>query len=206
MQQFANHAYMSYIQGTPSLLHLPLLVRYNVSIALERNADLLGVTKEYFEWDSLSPFADNLSLACAENHTIPFDWPANMLPTPLQRSISHHPWVDAFPWPRMRDNMLEAFEDDDICDEDEMCREVVEYDGHNGEPLLLIWGDASNPQNWEIGAEFLKKWVWLLRGCEGLLETTNYWRTRRGEDPISQKKFNAAIERTIPSRLRTSEL
>lgn len=206
MHRFADHAYLSYMQGAPALSHLPLLTRYNVSMALQRNADLLGVKEEYFECEGVSPFTNQSCLVQLDSVTKPTDWPLNMLPTQAQRSKPHHPWIDAFPWPRMRDNMLEAFEHADVCDEDEMCNEVVEYDGHDGQPLLLVWGDASNPQNWEIGLEFLKKWVWLLNGCEGLLEATNYWRAKRGERPITQQMFSAAIERSMPPRLCGSEL
>jgi hypothetical protein len=201
MRRFADHAHMSFMQGTPALSHLPLLTRYNVSIALQRNADLLGVSKEYFECEGLSPFTNQDSLVKQDSVTGFTDWPLNMLPTQFQRSKPHHPWVDVFPWPQMRNNMLEAFDHADICDEDDMCREVVELDGHDGEPLLLIWGDASDPQNWEIGQEFLQKWVWVLQGCEGVLEATNYWRAKRGERPISQRMFSAAIERSMPPGL-----
>src|SRR4051812_2503775 len=56
MRQFADHARASYLQGTPTLLHLPLLVKFNVSSALARNAEILGVTAEYFNWEGISPF------------------------------------------------------------------------------------------------------------------------------------------------------
>jgi hypothetical protein len=30
----------------------------------------------------------------------------------------------------------------------------------------------------------LKKWGWLLEGCEGVMEATNWWRASRGEEPL----------------------
>ena len=55
MQRFSEHAYASYMQGTPALSHLPLLLKYNVASGLARNADLLGVTAQYYDWYGISP-------------------------------------------------------------------------------------------------------------------------------------------------------
>ncbi|KAH3961784.1 hypothetical protein HBI25_047380 [Parastagonospora nodorum] len=203
MQHFAQHAYMSYMQGTPSIAHLALLVKYNVSSALQRNADILGVKAEYFEWDGISPFSSqNFKLAFVEMQ----NWPTNLLPTKLQCSIEHHPWVDVFPWPKLRDNMLQAFQHPDICDEDEMCREIVEYEDVNSKPLLIVWGDASDPRNWEVTPEFLTKWGWLLSGCEDFLEATNHWRGKRNEPLLSCQEVREALQASIPARLQDAEL
>lgn len=142
MRRFADHAYTSYMQGTPALSHLSLLLKYNVSSALQRNADILSVKAEYFECEGLSPFPSrehpsNLIYVPQAN-----DWSVSLLPMRLQCSIEHHPWVDVFPWPRFRDNMLQGFQDPDICDEDDLCREVVEYEDLGSKPLLIVWGDA----------------------------------------------------------------
>jgi hypothetical protein len=206
LRQFADHAYASYMQGTPALSHLSLLVKYNVSSALRRNADILGVLSEYQKWDGLSPFGqEGLSLDFTnQQHTN--DWPVNLNPTQLQRSIQHHPWVDVFPWPRLRGNMVQAFEHPGICDEDDMCRDVCEYDEHGTEPILVVWGDAWDPRSWEITPGFLRKWGWLLSGCEDFLEATNYWRARRDERPISRREVYEAIHSSMPERLRTPEI
>lgn len=135
MHRFPEHVYMSYIQGTPSVEHLALLVKYNVSSALQRNADMLGVKIEYFEWDGTSPFS-NRSYELGDIETQNF--PTNLLPTRLQCSIEHHTWLDVLPWPKMLDNMLQVFQHPDICDEDEMCREVVEYEDVNSKPFLIV--------------------------------------------------------------------
>jgi hypothetical protein len=202
MQRFARHAYASYVLGTPALSHLPLLTRYNVSSALQRNADILGVKADYFDCNGLSPFTkQGPTLGLVSSRAL-HDWPKNLLPTVLQRSIEHHPWVDVFPWPQLRDNMLQAFEHPQICDEDEMCRTVVEYECLDEEPLLVVWADAWDTRSWEITPQFLKKWGWLLKGCEHFLDATNYWRSRRDERPISREDLYEAIEVSMPAQLR----
>ncbi|KAH7087982.1 hypothetical protein FB567DRAFT_329477 [Paraphoma chrysanthemicola] len=203
MRQFAEHAYKSYMQGTPALSHLSLLVRYNVSSALRRNADILGVSSEYVKWDGLSPFPQNRDSLAALSSDKSAEWPKNLHPTQMQRSIEHHPWVDVFPWPRLRDNMVQAFEHPDICDEDDMCRDVCEYDEHGSEPILVVWGDAWDPRSWEITPGFLKKWGWLLSGCDDFLEATNNWRARREEKPITRRQLFDAIQSSMPERLQT---
>jgi hypothetical protein len=202
MRRFAHHAYTSYMQGTPALSHLTLLVKYNVSSALQRNADILGVKAQYFECEGLSPFANQGNALNFADDMQSKHWPVSLLPTKLQRSMEHHPWVDVFPWPQFRDNMLQGFQDPDICDEDELCREVVKYEDHNSKPLLIVWGDAWNPSSWEVTLEFLRKWGWLLSGCDDFLEATNYWRAKRNERPMSRKEVSEAIHMSIPERLR----
>lgn len=202
MRRFADHAYASYMQGTPALAHLPLLVKYNVSTALRRNADILGVTAEYLQWEGVSPFVKQGPTLGITSPQKSIDWPLSLHPTQLQCSIEHHPWVDVFPWPRLRDNMLQAFEHPEICDEDELCRDCVEYEVHNSQPVLVVWGDAWDPNSWEVTPGFLRKWGWLFSGCEDFLEATNYWRAKRAERPITRKEFYEAIQLSMPEQLR----
>jgi hypothetical protein len=197
----ANHAYASYILGTPALSHLPLLMRYNVSSALQRNADILGLKADYFECDSISPFTKQGPTLGIVSPRAVHDWPPNLHPTELQRSIEHHPWVDVFPWPQLRDNMLQAFEHPELCDEDEMCRTVVEYEDLDKGPILVVWGDAWDARSWEVTPQFLKRWGWLLKGCEQFLGATNYWRSKRNEKPISPTEVLEAMELSMPAQL-----
>jgi hypothetical protein len=202
MHRFADHAYASYIQGSPALSHLSLLVRYNVSSALARNADMLGVTAEFYEWEGISPFVKQGPTIGLTSPRRSVDWPANLHPTSLQCSMPHHPWLDLFPWPKVRDNMLEAFEDPSMCDEDELCHDICEYQGHEIDPPVIVWGDAWDPRSWEITPAFLMKWGWLLRGCDEVLEATNYWRAKRGERPITRRQLQQAVASSIPQEMR----
>jgi hypothetical protein len=204
MRRFVHHAYSSYTQGTPAIEHLCLLTRYNLSAALQRNADILGVKAAYLTCEGLSPFTKEEPTPILSNPQ--FNWPANLNPTPVQRSIKHHPWVDVFPWPQLRDNMLQAFEHPDLCNEDEMCRELVEYGNLDSKAFLVVWGDSWDFRNWEVTPEFLSKWGWLLSGCQDFLYATNYWRAKRSEKPITQRDVLEAIRLTTPAKLQCTEL
>ncbi|OAA81553.1 hypothetical protein LEL_01098 [Akanthomyces lecanii RCEF 1005] len=50
---------------------------------------------------------------------------------------------------------------------------------------LILWGDAHLPESWEVTSGFLRKWGFLIRGCQGLIESSNRWRVARGEEPLS---------------------
>ena len=86
----------------------------------------------------------------------------------------------------MRDNILQAV----ACnafDEDDLCYDLVDVDeaGPPQKPSLIIWGDSWDPRAWEVSEGFLRKWSWILEGCEEMLAATNYWRQKRGEKPFS---------------------
>jgi hypothetical protein len=97
--------------------------------------------------------------------------------------------------------MILAFAHPEICDEDELCRDIVEYEDVDCKPLLIVWGDASNPWNWEIAPEFLIKWAWLLCGCEDVLAATNYWRAKRCEPALTRNDIREAMQRSVPADL-----
>lgn len=203
MSRFADHAYASYMQGKPALVHLPLLARYNVSTALATNAALLGVTEEFYEWEGISPINKQGPLLGLHFHNQFLDWPASLQPTQLQLSMEHHPWVDCFPWPQLRDNLLKAFEYPDLCDEDELCHDICDYNNAEKEPILFIWGSPWDSRSWEVSNEFLKKWAWLLNGCGDMINATNYWRAKRGEALITPQEFAKWVKLSLPKRLST---
>lgn len=39
-------------------------------------------------------------------------------------------------------------------------------------------------KSWEATPGFLAKWTWIVEGCEELVEISNYWRMKRGEEPM----------------------
>jgi hypothetical protein len=75
--------------------------------------------------------------------------------TPLQLSTVHHQWIDRFPFPRMRDNMIilsgiidaECFLDDLFC--------LASF-------TLSPGGMSWDPEVWKIGKEFGEKWGYLF--------------------------------------------
>ena len=200
MSRFADHAYASYIQGEPAVSHLPLLVRYNVATALATNAALLGVTEEFYKWEGISPMNKQGPLLGLSFHDQFANWPATLQPTRLQLLIAHHPWVDCFPWPQLRDNLLKAFQHPDLCDEDELCHDISDYEDAEKEPMLLIWGSPWDKRSWEVSDEFLKKWAWLLNGCGEVLMSTNHWRAKRGEALVTPQQFADWVRLSLPKR------
>ncbi|KAF2010473.1 hypothetical protein BU24DRAFT_399848 [Aaosphaeria arxii CBS 175.79] len=202
MNQFAQYAHQQYQQGNPTLSHLPILLQFNTITAFEHIAKLLGATDDYHTEDAISPFYKHGPLL--GRHTIEQqnNWPKNLHPTNAQFTIDHHPWIDAFPCPQLRDNILVAVEQLAVCDELDLCHDICQYDVDRVlKTGLIVWGDAENMYNWEFGIDFLKKWGYLLYGCTELLVATNYWRARRGEPKISWAEFTDAIVATLPKGL-----
>jgi hypothetical protein len=108
--------------------------------------------------------------------------PASLRPTEIQRTIPHHPWLDFFPFPRMRDCLITTAH---LFDDYELCRDLMAFwDTRNTGATLLVWGDSWDPRNWEATEEFVQKWGWLLRNSPELLVSTNYWRRKRGEKAL----------------------
>jgi hypothetical protein len=176
---FGREAYESYILGThrPSQLHL--LVKLNVLNAVARNAALLGFPADSLcTEEMISAFSLTGPARAAAGHA---SYPRFLQPTPTQRSVAHHPFIDLFPFPVMRDRALRAIESG-LLDEDELCYDLLELDGdRSAEPSLIVWGDGSEPSGWEASEPFLEKYGWLVWGCHELFEATNRWRARRGE-------------------------
>lgn len=123
--------------------------------------------------DAISIF--NLCFPGAAEHSIP----ESLRPTILQRSTPHHPWLDVFPFPGMRDNLIMA---GDTFNDEELCSDLMAFwDTRNAHAMMLVWGFPWQPENWEITEDFARKWGWLLRGCPEILVSSNRWRERRGE-------------------------
>ncbi|KAJ4319337.1 hypothetical protein N0V84_006422 [Fusarium piperis] len=141
--------------------------------------------------------------------------PASLMPTPLQEQVAHPGWVDLFPSPKLRDNLILALQAYDI-DEDELVMDLVgeafanlcltsvedeeqsvvvgsEYSDPERQPAPIVatMGDsdaitsANLTGGWEVTELFAKKWGFLLRGCEDVLNAANKWRETRGENPLS---------------------
>lgn len=203
MERFAEHARERFVQGNPTLEHLPLLLQYNVDVALRQNADILGMSDLWLHYEAISPFNKPKMPSEVTVSSSPGNWPVNLLPTPLQAMMEHHPWIDLFPLPRMRDNVLRAIQDPNVCDEDDLCYDVCQYGHPDDKCVLIVWGPSWDPRNWEVSLEFLKKWGWLLSGCIELIESTNYWRERRGERTLTLREVSNAMTQSVPGSLKT---
>lgn len=177
LQWFEATARESYLRGSPQIEHLISLSRLNVHRAINQNICAIGMTTDWTKSDdSISIF--NLVQPGFQEDNIPL----SLRPTHIQRSVPHHPWLDFFPFPHMRDNLIAA---GDMLDDDDLCHDLMAFwDTRNTGATLLVWGEPSDPKNWEVTEEFARKWGWVLRGCSELLISSNRWRMGRGEKPL----------------------
>ncbi|KAI0435112.1 hypothetical protein F5Y09DRAFT_293714 [Xylaria sp. FL1042] len=184
---FMRQALQDYSLNCPRPSQLQIIIRLNVLNAIARNALLIGLPIESLCRDEfVSPFQQAGPHPSGVLVPAPF-CPDSLKPTHAQRTITHHPWIDLFPFPRFRDNVLFGLESG-LFDDDELCADIlgVESEEPDDRPVLLIWTDAWDPKGWEVSEAFLlSKWGWLVRSCPEMLEATNYWRTKRGQKMLS---------------------
>jgi hypothetical protein len=63
-----------------------------------------------------------------------------------------------------------------------------------GRTGLIVWGEPHEMKSWEATPGFLAKWACFAEGCDELVEISNHWRMKRGEEPIQ-----LAMSRSYPS-------
>lgn len=49
---------------------------------------------------------------------------------------------------------------------------------------LILWGECHDVNSWEVTPGFLRKWAWVMWGCEELIDSSNRRRRIRGEEPL----------------------
>ncbi|KAF2117176.1 hypothetical protein BDV96DRAFT_644608 [Lophiotrema nucula] len=164
-----------YYFGSPKADFLLTLIQFNVFRALLQNTTTLDIP---FDW--LHDVADSAIVQGLFNPTAP----SSLQPTALQRKLPHHPWSDLFPFPRLRDNILQA------CDgrvelEDALCSAMVGWCNSPSTRVgIIVWGEPCDPSGWEVTEGFCKNWGWLMSGCGDLIESSNRWRKVRDEKPL----------------------
>lgn len=155
------------------------LVHYNVLRALFINMSILSLLGNFSR--TCGPLLSIPSFGVVPPDLIPPD----LQPTPLQNQTPHPFWIDAIPFPRMRDNLILHLGNYDI---DDLRRDFGEglYEGFDDvdRRCCLVWGSPWSMRGWEVSEGFIKKWGFLLQGCSTLIDSTNYWREIRGEDYI----------------------
>jgi hypothetical protein len=177
ISRFEKWAHQNYLLGSPRVDQLLTLIQFNVFRALISNNFSLGFDMAWLNEDAISPF--NTSSPEKFGSSLP----VSLRPTELQHKVLHHPWIDLFPIPGMRDNLLLAGAD---YDDTEICMDVVEIGNKPKERAgLIVWGEPWDISAWEASPEFLKKWAWVVEGCHELFQSTNYWRMKRGEKPLA---------------------
>lgn len=178
LSRFADYAYRRYMEGSPRTDLLLTLIKFNVFRALMANDQALGFANQWLDWEAISPFfhANNRRCAATEQTC-----PANLMPTDVQLIVEHHPWIDLLPDPKMRTNILLLGDD---YDDTPLCHDIVDDRHARQSESLIVWGDPCDPESWEIGEDFSRKWATIVQGCHRLFKATNNWRVRRGEPKL----------------------
>ncbi|KAJ5948009.1 hypothetical protein N7466_001024 [Penicillium verhagenii] len=178
MAHYEASARQAYALGSPRADQLLTLIQFNVFRALVDNTSTISFNMDWLDEDAISPWcegASEIQISLCPN---------SLRPTALQQEISHHPWIDLFPFPQMRDNLLRRYDDEEF-DESALCNDLVDfYDVSNEETGLIVWREPWQPTGWEVSETFLRRWAWVVKGCDDLVKSTNYWRGIRGEDPL----------------------
>ena len=111
--------------------------------------------------------------------------PPGLQPTVLEQTTPHSRMFGTFPFPSVRNNLILL---NGSYDEDDLCCDVVGglYEGFNDVEArgIMVWGEPWSPDGWEASEGFVKKWGFLLKGGVELIESTNRWRERRGEERL----------------------
>ncbi|KAI8169724.1 Aryl-alcohol dehydrogenase [Colletotrichum sp. SAR 10_70] len=122
----------------PSALHV--LIRLRVLAALAHNAAAMGFPPQGLcREDSISSY--NLSGPLElESFDLTTPGRESLRPTNLQRRVLHHPWIDLFPFPIFRDNVLLAMESG-LVDDDQLCADILEVKDEDlaSRPSLIVW-------------------------------------------------------------------
>jgi hypothetical protein len=113
----------------------------SVAAALSRNGTMLGLVCGLGDIMRSKPAGSNI--------------PLSLRPTPLQLEIPHLTWIDRFPFPRMRDNMISLGE---AFDGESFIRELLDEDGFE----LIPGGLSYDPGAWRIEKDFAHRWGFLF--------------------------------------------
>lgn len=185
-------SFSSFIQyPLPSDQKLLTLLHFNLIRALTQNIRILGLNPDHMNRDIPSTFNSNFYISSP-------NLPPDLQPTTLQLSLPHHPEIDVFPCPRLRNNMLLAktsnTDDIEFCqdlvygvdDREVKPRQIIDcMDGRFTKRTgMLVWGDPWLISSWEVEPTFARKYKWLISGCGELIQSTNIWRMKRGEEPL----------------------
>ncbi|KAI1457680.1 hypothetical protein F4805DRAFT_427826 [Annulohypoxylon moriforme] len=158
--------------------HLIPLIQYNFVRGVLTNMAILGYQNAFPP--KCSRHWVNMPLFPA-----PSNVPESLKPTALQLSTPHEPWIDLIPDKQMRDNtilIIGAVTREDI-EEDVTSSlfgkvKLLEMTG------ILAWDTPWDTNGWELTEGFISKWPFLVKGCWGMLESTNRWRAMRDEEPL----------------------
>ncbi|TAQ83073.1 hypothetical protein B7494_g8603 [Chlorociboria aeruginascens] len=163
----------NYISNPNPLGDLRFLVvqATNVIAAMLMNGNLLQIdcNKPHFQQPFIQP---------------PFPIPHSLVPTKLQSTVPHFPYLDLIPLPSFRDRLVKAAGLFEVID---MWLDLKEREG------VKVWGSTPwDGMGWEIEEKFAMKW-WFVMDDE-VLRTTNFWRAARDEPPLSLEGIKKKLQ------------
>ncbi|KAF4447975.1 hypothetical protein F53441_8566 [Fusarium austroafricanum] len=193
--------------------HLIHLVQYNVFRAFVSNKRTLNTLLTGWTDKPPSPTTCPLSGPYRDDtmvYPLNPNIPPSLAPTRLQQTNMHYIWVNLFPFPRIRDNLIMS---QGLFDHWELLQDLIgellgniptkercglphaitvsnpksrcDEDGVMADRKgLVVWGEPHDMRSWEATPGFLYKWSWAVEGCHDLIESTNRWRATRGEEPL----------------------
>lgn len=173
-------------RSLPQDKHFAPLARYNLSRAVATNMKILSIESV--------PVSETCSFILGDIELfpgMPTNVPESLRPTKLQTESKCDAWINLFPCPTLRDNMIlkagHYGRDEFLYD----AAGRLEHECQNGEsstsPGLLVWSNPWTPYGWEMTETFMQKWRFLLEGCHDLVAATNHWRGMRGEPPVDNR-------------------
>ncbi|KAF2163524.1 hypothetical protein M409DRAFT_68445 [Zasmidium cellare ATCC 36951] len=135
-------AFISGLNRADDSESLPLMpIPLNVYSALYKNGTFLGL-------------ACSNCVPCLSAPAGP-DVPESLRPTSVQLMTIHPPWIDRFPFPKMRENFIMLL---GVVDPEEFLCDMF-----NGPSFTLEGGGASwDPKVWSIEESFRNKWGFLF--------------------------------------------
>lgn len=185
------------------------LITHNACRGLMQNTGVLRIGARYITTVDNSPLLPEFTIGCktvvlrSPHRTMPID----LSPTQLQMNIPHPTWMDAIPFPKVRDNLIRRqhlfnhrqFLEDIVGDmlylhplpapsqkglvtrpSPPLQRKQDDSSHASDGKGLILWGEPYVKESWEATACFLKKWAWAVEGCHELIDISNKWRTTRG--------------------------
>jgi len=155
------------------------LVQYNVVRALLHNMSLLSLLHHLPPGCRTSFGVSEIDIIAAK------DIPSDLQTTSLQRSRTPPFWVNALPFPKLRDNLILMA---DRYDSHELLLDLGlrVYEGFNDIERcgFLVWGHPWLATSWEVSEGFVRRWGFLLKGCPEVFNSANRWRLLRGEEKL----------------------
>lgn len=190
------------------------LIAYNVCRAIISNKQALGRAFIFLDigGNPTLPLPTESASECgvaiirpAVSNLIPC-----LLPTLLQMNCLHPTWMDVFPFPKMRDNLIRGqhsfdhksfFQDvvgtssslEPPCTrppQEIMMTMSSPWREHSNTTIsygngLILWGEPHLMESWEVTPHFLVKWEWVFQGCREIVEVSNIWRMTRGDSLLA---------------------